>query len=66
MYKLSPLIQRSRIIKNHDYCKVKMPEACNKILQFNQDKKYMKIRFAIYTGIEAGIGSLVEVKINTG
>ena len=42
-----------------------MPEACNKILQFNQDKKYMKIRFAIYTGIEAGIGSLVEVKINT-
>ena len=43
-----------------------MPEACNKIFQFNQDKKCMKIQFAIYTGIEAGIGSLVEAKKNTG
>ena len=31
--------------ENHDYCNVKVPEALNKILKFNQNHKSMKIPF---------------------
>ena len=31
------------ICKNHDYCHLKMPKACNKILKFNQKHKSMMI-----------------------
>ena len=41
--------------KNKDYCNVKITEARNKVLKFNQDQKSMKIQFTIYTGIASWI-----------
>ena len=33
--------------KNHNYCNLKIPEANNKILKFNQEQKSLKISSVI-------------------
>lgn len=39
--------------KNHDYCHVKIPEAHNKKLNYNQDQKSIKIPFIVYADTES-------------
>ena len=53
------LKKHKNICQNHDYCYVEMPEEGNKILQYNQEEKSMKVPFIIYADLE----SLLE-KIN--
>ena len=46
------LKSHKNVSKNHNYHKVKISEARNEILNFNQEQKYMKILFVIYANTE--------------
>ena len=42
------LKKHKKVLKNHDYCYVEMPEENNKILKYNQGEKSTKVPFIIY------------------
>ena len=44
--------------ENHDYYHIKMSEAHNKILKFNQDQRSLKILFVIYADTELLLGKM--------
>ena len=45
---MNQLKSHENVSENHSYCNVKVPEAPNKILKFNQNHKSMKIPFVVY------------------
>ena len=49
----SKLKSQENVCKNHDNCNVKMHRAYNKILELNQEQRYIKISFIIYAETES-------------
>ena len=47
------LKSHENVCRNHNYCNIKMLEAFNKMLKFNQEHKSMKIPFVIYAATES-------------
>ena len=45
------LKKHKKVCENHDYCYVEMPEKDNKILEYNQGEKSMKVPFIIYADL---------------
>ena len=46
------LKKHERILKDHDYCYVEMPNEYNKILKYNHGEESIKAPFIIYSDLE--------------
>ena len=46
------LKKQERILKDHDYCYVEMPNEYNKILKYNHREESIKAPFIIYSDLE--------------
>ena len=46
------LKKQERILKDHDYCYVEMPNEYNKILKYNHGEESIKAPFIIYSDLE--------------
>ena len=58
------LQENEKICKNHDFCHVKMPREDKKILEYNPEKKSLKVLFIIYANLECLFEKIVSCKSN--
>ena len=60
------LRKHERICNDHDFCHLKMPDECNKILKYISGEKLLKVLFIIYAELECLLRKINTCSNNPG